>query len=378
MGTRVQPGLHQEIVRFGGRDVTACMNCGNCTVICPQSSESASFPRKIIHLLQVGLRDRLRESLEPWLCYYCGECSETCPRDANPAETMMAARRYLISQYDWTGIGRKFYMSAPWEIGAVIFICLLVAGLFCFFHGPMITGRVELNTFAPVKWVELGDWVMGGALALLLLTNAIRMHRFVMRSTEARKIPLSLYARELGTLFTHFALQKKWLECKDERSRWLKHFLLMTGYVTMIVLVVVFLRWFQTDKVVPFYDPTRLFGYYATAVLLYVSADFLIERLKKRGQIHKFSEASDWLFLALMFLTALTGILVHGFRLAGLPLATYYTYLIHLAVAAPFLIVEVPFGKWSHMLYRPLAIYLAEVKRKSLEVGVQAPRDIAA
>jgi len=378
VGSRVYPGLHHEIGKFGGRDVTACMNCGNCTVTCPQSTESASFPRKIIHLLQVGLKDRLRESLEPWLCYYCGECSETCPRDANPGETMMAARRYLTSQYDWTGLGRKFYSSPAWEITAVILVGLSVVLLFSFFHGPVVTERVELNTFAPVKWVELGDWVMGGALAFLLLINACRMYRLVMRSEKERNIPVSLLVREVGTFLAHFAVQKKWRECKGDVSRWLKHFLLMTGYATMLVLVVVFLRWFQTDEFVPFYYPTRLFGYYATAVLLYVSADFLIGRLKKRGQIHKFSEVSDWLFLLLMFLTALTGILVHGFRLAGLPLATYYSYVIHLAIAVPFLLVEVPFGKWAHILYRPLAVYLATVKTRSAESDVQATMNRAA
>ena len=27
------------------------------------------------------------------------------------------------------------------------------------------------------------------------------------------------------------------------------------------------------------------------------------------------------------------------------------------------LVLEVPFSKWSHMVYRPLAMYLAEVQR---------------
>jgi quinone-modifying oxidoreductase, subunit QmoC len=367
MASRIAPGLHREIAKFGGGDVTACMNCGNCTVTCSQSMETGGFPRKIIHLLQVGYTEKVEESLEPWLCYYCGECSDTCPRDANPAETMMAARRYLTSRYDWTGLGRKFYTSAAWEIAAVFLVGLFVVGLFALFHGPVVTDRVELNTFAPVKWVELGDWVMGGALALLLLTNLSRMVRFAMRGERNGPIPLSLLVREAGTFFRHFATQKRWHDCDEDKTRWLKHFLMMSGYLTMIVLIVIFLRWFQTDEIVPFYHPTRLFGYYATAVLMYVSADFLVRRLKKCGQIYKFSEASDWIFLVLMFLTAFTGILVHGLRLAGLPMATYVTYVVHLAVAVPFLVVEVPFGKWAHMLYRPFAAYLTEVRQKAKE-----------
>jgi hypothetical protein len=64
----------------------------------------------------------------------------------------------------------------------------------------------------------------------------------------------------------------------------------------------------------------------------------------------------------------LTGILQHIFRVTGLPLATYYTYIVHLAFTAPMLILEVPFGKWAHLYYRPLAIYFQTVKMEAREV----------
>ena len=46
-------------------------------------------------------------------------------------------------------------------------------------------------------------------------------------------------------------------------------------------------------------------------------------------------------------------------------MGTYVMYVIHLAIAVPMLIIEVPFGKWSHLFYRPLAIFLATVKEKA-------------
>jgi len=373
MVSRMTPGLHREVAKFGGGDITACMNCGNCTATCPQSQDTGGFPRRIIHLLQAGHTEKLAASLEPWLCYYCGECSDTCPRDANPGETMMAARRYLTGVYDWTGLGKKFYTSARWEIGAIGLVGFFVVGLFALFHGPVVTDRVELNTFAPVKWVEIGDWIMGGILATLLLSNVWRMFRRVMGAGKGAAVPFSLYLRKLPAFFEHFATQKKWRECEGPSTRWLKHFLLVTGYVTMMVLVEVFLRWFQTDEILPVYHPTRLFGYYATAVLLYVSGDFLIGRIRKRDPIHEHSHPTDWVFLALLFLVALTGILVHVFRLAGLPLTTYYTYVLHLAVVAPFLVLQVPFGKWGHMFYRPFAAYLAAVKQGASETVAREP-----
>lgn len=374
MSARVAPGLHREVAKFGGGDVTACMNCGNCTATCPQSADTGGFPRRIIHFLQVGHKEKLAAALEPWLCYYCGDCSDTCPRDAKPGETMMAARRYLTALYDWTGLGRRFYTSAAREIGAMALVGLSVAALIVVFHGPAVTSRVEINTFAPVKWVEIGDWIMGGLLASLLLSNGWRMHRMVMGSGAGVRVPLSSYLGELPAFFGHLTTQKKWRDCEGPKTRWLKHLLLVSGYLTMMALVVVGLRSFQTDEIHPVWHRTRLLGYYATAVLLYGSADFLVGRVRKAEPIHKRSEPSDWIFLSLMFLVALTGILVHVFRLAGLPLTTYVTYAIHLVLVAPFLIVEVPFGKWSHMLYRPLAVYLDAVKRTASSAAPAADR----
>ena len=96
MAQSVQPALMKELKALGAGDIEACFNCGNCTAVCPLSKDTVAFPRRIIRYVQLGLEDRLRTSVEPWLCYYCGECSETCPRGANPGELMMAARRHLI------------------------------------------------------------------------------------------------------------------------------------------------------------------------------------------------------------------------------------------------------------------------------------------
>ena len=71
------------------------------------------------------------------------------------------------------------------------------------------------------------------------------------------------------------------------------------------------------------------------------------------------------MFPILLFLTSLSGILLHLARLIDLAMPTYYLYVIHLMIAVPMLVVEVPFGKWSHLFYRPLALYLLAVQSKS-------------
>jgi ferredoxin len=112
MASRIDPGLRREIAKLGANNLGACMSCGFCTATCELSTESEPFPRRIVHLLQIGHRERLTASFEPWLCYYCGDCSVSCPRDANPAEIMMAARRYLAGAYDPTGIIARIWRFA--------------------------------------------------------------------------------------------------------------------------------------------------------------------------------------------------------------------------------------------------------------------------
>jgi hypothetical protein len=36
------------------------------------------------------------------------------------------------------------------------------------------------------------------------------------------------------------------------------------------------------------------------------------------------------------------------------------------------LVVEVPFGKWAHLMYRPLALYLVAVRRRAAAPATEA------
>jgi quinone-modifying oxidoreductase subunit QmoC len=360
----ISPDLYSEVQRLGAKDMEACFQCGNCASACPLSAGENTFPRKIYRYLQLGLRDKLLESPEPWLCYYCGDCNIDCPRGAEPAETMMATRRWLTTQYDWTGLAKRFYLSEAWEFGALGAVALFVILLFVFFHGPIITDRVAVNTFAPVHWVEFGDLAMAALLSTFLLSNAFRMYRLIMNGT---RVPFRLFVTEARTFVLHFLTQRRWRQCGADRSRWFKHFILVSGYLTMMTLIIVFIRWFQVDD--RSWHFTSIFGYYATGALLFVTVEMFRSRLAKQETIHRYSHLSDWLFLSLLFLTTLTGIMMHSVRLLGWALATYLIYVIHLAIAVPMLVIEVPFGKWSHLFYRPLAIFLTTLKGKALSAS---------
>src|SRR5579883_1637094 len=105
---RIEPDVEliERVMAAGGADLKMCMQCSTCTSVCSISTNEAGFPRRQVLQAQWGLKDKVVSDVGPWLCHYCGDCSEKCPRKAYPGEAMMALRRYLTAQYDWTGLSR--------------------------------------------------------------------------------------------------------------------------------------------------------------------------------------------------------------------------------------------------------------------------------
>ena len=380
---RIDPCLIRDVRTFGRFDVSGCFNCGSCTLTCSLSDDLSSFPRRVIRHVHFGLKGPLESSLEPWLCYYCGDCAKACPRQAEPAEAMMTLRRYLTSRYDRTGLAAKLSTSAGWRIGANLAAGLLVILLALFYHLYFAKLPMSQLISMPMGMEHMFNIIVYFTVALylipvvLLAINALSMHRLTMRSDNL-KIPSSLYLGELKTLFLHGFTQKRLADCADKAgtSRRTKHLLLFSGFVLISILVVFFLKWFQTDNIYPLYHPQRLLGYLAAAALIYGSGEILIGRIRKREQLHRFSDTSDWMLPAMILLTSISGLAVHIFRYMELSLAAHFAYLIHMVIAAPMLVVEIPFGKLSHILYRPLAIYFQAVKEKALEQ--QMPEEVKA
>ena len=389
MATRVDPTLLKELKEYGAIGAEKCFNCGTCTAMCPLTSDDYAFPRNMIRMVQIGNKEKLTQSLDPWLCYYCGDCSVTCPKGAEPGETMMAARRWLTAQYDKSGHGARLYTSSKAAWKAIIGYALIPLILLVVFHvsrtlglhnyGDIVTDRVDINAFAPTMWVWAIVLIDFALLGGRLLRSVINMFQLTMGTKSGREpIPLSVYISEFKTFLTHILTQKRWLDCGEDRSRWIKHLFLVTGYGTMLVLIVGLLWWFQTDNIYPIWHPQRWLGYYATIVLLYTSGEALIGRIKKKGEALKFSHHSDWLFPGFLFVGTLTGILLHTFRYAGWSWATYIMYTIHAMVLIAMLDTEVGIGKWMHVFYRPLAVYFQAVKVRAEEKSQELAGALAA
>ncbi len=79
--------------------LTACMNCGICTGLCPAAEFYNYDPRQIANTVQTRDDEAIEQLLRSETIWYCGECMSCrprCPRGNTPAYIIQALR--VLSQ----------------------------------------------------------------------------------------------------------------------------------------------------------------------------------------------------------------------------------------------------------------------------------------
>jgi len=82
-------------VRFR-EGLTACMNCGICTAICPAAEFYTYDPRQICNTVQTRDEEKIEALLKSdtiWYCGQCMSCKTRCPRGNVPALVISVLRK---------------------------------------------------------------------------------------------------------------------------------------------------------------------------------------------------------------------------------------------------------------------------------------------
>jgi heterodisulfide reductase subunit C len=83
----------------GGENLKRCFACGSCTLSCPVSEVEDSYsPRRIIHLILLGLKDEVLSSKAIWYCLTCYRCQVRCPQEVKYPEIMRVLRKLALEQ----------------------------------------------------------------------------------------------------------------------------------------------------------------------------------------------------------------------------------------------------------------------------------------
>jgi quinone-modifying oxidoreductase subunit QmoC len=344
---RINPDFKNELHTYGAVDLNACYNCGNCTAVCSLSTEENSFPREMVRYSVLGAESKITSSLKPWLCYYCGECSDTCPQEADPGTLMMGLRRYLTAAYDWTGLSGLLYKSLPLSLLALILTASLVI-LFGFsknFDQQIIMHQGHLFEI----------FAIAGVFAIILMPNIIHMWYLTMVK-PGYKIPFLGYLKGISNLFIHMFTQKRTLDCDDSQIRWFEHLVLVIAYLSLLFTTVV-LNWFSSES-----KFIIVLGYIESGLIFILTFDFVLSRIRKKKQISKHSQPSDWFFVIWLFLLGISSFIVRLFIDLQIIENNVWVYMVHLIVLVQWALIIVPFGKWTHFLYRSFAIYFERIR----------------
>jgi ferredoxin/nitrate reductase gamma subunit len=382
MATMVNPNLITDLQKFGAPDINACYSCGNCTAICPLADNDATFPRRFIRLAQVGLDDELVTSKELWTCYQCGMCTARCPQEADPAEFMATARRYAIAKLDKSGVARAMYTS-PVAAAVISLLGLLVFGGFFASVKAAPDERTVFNV--PYEWIHTVGLVVMILVALIAVINLAMMARatakrdgFTAKSLFGSK---QAWGRTLRALWSAIGVeslgQKRYREdCADDkpveplyRRRWLIHSLTLWGFLGLFAATlihygsdIVGLTGF-TESVV--YYSARLVGTIGGLAMMYGVTWFAINRYQKVSAAAQHTSASDWWFLGMLWFTGLTGFIIEVSlylpQTHPQPWA-YVLFLVHVSIAME-LVLFLPFTKFAHVMYRPVALFFYALSR---------------
>jgi ferredoxin/nitrate reductase gamma subunit len=388
MSVRADPRFLDELGQYGDVNIQSCFNCGNCTAVCPLSSEDENFPRRMIRYAQLGMKDRLLSNKELWMCYNCGECTTTCPRQADPGEFMAAARRYAIARYDRLGLARLLYTSALFNVLFLIGLAVVLSLFIYSFRGPMPGDTLDLFAFIPAHFIHDLGVIAGIVVILISLWGIASMIMQIRRDADIPRVTGPAFLKALvQTIGVEVLGQRRYRQdCESHRDKqrwylqkWFIHASMLWGFLGLFAATA--LDYFldliglkATGTQVPIWYPTRLLGTLAGLLLIYGVTVAMVNRLRKQDATSTHSTPSDWSFLVLLWLSGMTGFALEVALYLPQPQPwNYWMLLVHLVIVLELLIL-IPFTKFAHAAYRTVALCFHALKHmpETSAAGVEA------
>ncbi len=115
--TLINPKFKLEVANYpGGENIMRCFACGTCVLSCPVSEVTVDYsPRRIIHMILLGMQDEVLGSDAIWYCMTCYRCHVRCPQDVKYPEIMRVLRKMALEQ----GYVKPEFVNAIKEIDKV-------------------------------------------------------------------------------------------------------------------------------------------------------------------------------------------------------------------------------------------------------------------
>ncbi len=390
--TLVEPDLDfvRELKAAGGDTLKKCFQCATCSVVCELSPEQKPYPRKEMIYSQWGLKDRLVNNVDVWLCHYCNDCSTHCPRDARPGDTLRAIRALSFRHFAFPSFMGKIVGEAKYlPIMLAIPVLILLLGI-KIAGGHIPEGAVEYRDLFPLLLVDAifiaVTFMAIGSIGFGVWNFLQGIHANAVKEgyTEDKLLAMGDYVKSLISVIPTILLHDKFKLCTTNRDRYWSHILVLVGFVglfivTNIGVIGIYVGPFfglNTSYLAPpypFFNLIKLFALLVGIGLLVGIILAITNRLKPKDAESTISYL-DWSLIIAVLATVSTGLLTWVGRVGNLGTVAYGIYFLHL-VSVFYIIAYLPYSKLAHIFYRTVAMgYAAHIDRPfGVEGAVAVP-----
>jgi citrate/tricarballylate utilization protein len=373
--------LDEESLRKGEHTMAVCNACRYCEGFCPV------FPAMERRLtFAKGDLTYLAN-----LCHNCGECLYACqyapPHEfgINVPRTLAEIRVYSYEEYCWPRfLGAAFrHHGLLTSVGLSALLSAILLGFTMLFGiNPMRSSGVAGDFYSVISHGAMVT-LFGGVSVFVLVALAIGAIRFWRDAQPGRSAPLrpSAFVRAARDMFTLRHLHADGVNCTSAEEvrapwrRWCHH---CTYYGFMLC--------FASTSVAALYHSvfewSAPYGYTSLPVLLGTVGGvgllvgpaglFFLRKRRDPELGDPTQEGLDVSFIALLFLTSLSGLLLLVLRERAVmgPLL-----IAHLGIVLA-LFVTLPYGKFVHGIYRSAALLKSALEDAREPAEVVRPKKV--
>ena len=97
---KLNPRFEEAVAGYDGcATLSLCYGCGSCSSACPVEKVVPEFdPRKIVHMVALGLEEQLLSSDIIWACSQCQSCIPVCPQGVRCADVIKGLRQEAVKR----------------------------------------------------------------------------------------------------------------------------------------------------------------------------------------------------------------------------------------------------------------------------------------
>ncbi len=415
--TEIEPnlGFVRDLLEGGADSLQSCYQCATCSTVCPLSSDGNPFPRKEMIWAQWGQMDKLINNPDVWLCHQCNDCVTYCPRDAKPGDLMAAVRKVSFGHFATPGFMGKIFQKAVTQlyllaVPVILFLLVLIVNGSLTNVPRGANGKIVFDFFIPMISIDL-IFIPFALFSVAAISLSLRrfwggLKEHAPPAKDSKKSVVSSIIKTVIDIAFHTRFKK----CGTNKDRSIAHAMVLWGFVGLFIttnIVFLYVYGHHAGLLDKEYAPTstlintfslsvsdmnstrggapplhstapfvKIFGYFSAFLFIVGGVLMMINRMKNK--VKTTSTTYDWVFMAMLLLTGVTGAISPWFRGNQWAALAYPNYFIHL-VFVFYVIAYLPYSKLAHMAYRFTAmVYSTHTGRDAEIVMPEGASDKAA